>query len=134
MAGNERRRNGTKRDNTVRWLRAQGRPCWICQLPIDYSLPGLHPLSFECDELWPVSRGGSPTDRANVDAAHRCCNNWRRAKLVDTVTATRDELRKREQTWTDPREFVILAKAIKGGTPIKQKKKALALVITTTDW
>ena len=134
MGGNIRRKNSTKRDNTVRWLRAQGRPCWMCQLPIDYNLPGLHPLSFECDELDPVSRGGSPTDRANVDAAHRCCNNWRKAKTVGTVIATRDELRKLKQTWTDPREFVMLAKALKGGTLQKQKKEALSRAVTTTDW
>ena len=31
-------------------------------------------MSFEVDELIPVSRGGDPLDRANVDAAHRICN------------------------------------------------------------
>lgn len=31
-------------------------------------------MSFEVDELVPVSKGGDPLDRANVDAAHRVCN------------------------------------------------------------
>lgn len=87
---NPRRANGTRRDATVRWLRSQGRPCWICRAfgrsgTIDYSLPSRHPLSFECDELVPVSKGGSPTARSNVDAAHRCCNQWRGNRSVDDV-------------------------------------------------
>ena len=87
---NPRRANGTRRDATVRWLRSQGRPCWICRAfgrsgAIDYSLPARHPLSFECDELVPVSKGGSPTARSNVDAAHRCCNQWRGNRSVEEV-------------------------------------------------
>ena len=35
------------------------------------------PWSFEVDELLPVSRGGSPLDYSNVDAAHRICNQRR---------------------------------------------------------
>ena len=87
---NPRRANASRRDATVRWLRSQGRPCWICRAigrsgTIDYSLPARHPLSFECDELVPVSKGGSPTARSNVDAAHRCCNQWRGNKSVEDV-------------------------------------------------
>ena len=90
--GNPRRANGYRRDQTVRWLRAQGRPCWICRAfgrsgAIDYSLPAGHPFAFECDELVPVSRGGSPFSRTNVDAAHRCCNQWRGARSVEEVYA-----------------------------------------------
>ncbi len=90
MSGNQRRANGTKRNAVRDWLRAQGRPCWICRTfgrtgTIDYSLPAGHPLSFEVDELLPVSLGGSPTSRSNVDAAHRCCNQWRSNKTVDEV-------------------------------------------------
>lgn len=81
-----------QRVNIRRWLRAQGRPCWICRAfgksgYIDYSLPAGHPYSFEVDELVPVSHGGSPTSRANVDAVHRCCNQWRSNKTVDEVLA-----------------------------------------------
>ena len=88
--GNPRRANGTRRDAVRKWLRSQGRPCWICRAfgrpgHIDYSLPAGHPLSFEVDELVPVSKGGSPFDRANVDAAHRRCNQWRGNRSVDEV-------------------------------------------------
>lgn len=71
---NPRRANGSRRANLRAWLKAQGRPCHICRMPIDYGLPAGDPMSFEVDELIPVSRGGDPLDRANVDAAHRICN------------------------------------------------------------
>lgn len=90
MSSNIRRSNGTRRDAVRSWLRSQRRPCWICRAfgrsgEIDYSLPARHPLSFEVDELVPVSLGGSPFARSNVDAAHRCCNQWRSNKTVDEV-------------------------------------------------
>ena len=42
-------------------------------------------MSFEVDELIPVSRGGNPLDKNNLDAAHRCCNEWRSNKTVEEV-------------------------------------------------
>ena len=73
---NPRRANGHRRDMTVKWLRSQRRPCWICVAfgksgAIDYSLPAGHPYAFECDELVPVSLGGSPFSRSNADATQR---------------------------------------------------------------
>ena len=87
---NARYANGSARRKLRSWLKSQGRPCWVCVAfgrsgDIDYSLPAGHPLSFEVDELVPVSRGGDPLDRANVDAAHRCCNQWRGARSVAEV-------------------------------------------------
>jgi len=96
MARNPRSSNGNARRKLRSWLKAQGRPCWICQAfgrdaTIDYSLPAGHPYAFEVDELVPVSMGGSPIDRTNVDAAHRCCNQWRGNRSVDAVlTIARD--------------------------------------------
>ena len=92
MASNPRRANGSRRDATLRWLRHQQQPCWICRAfgrpaTIDYSLPARHPMSFECDELVPVSKGGSPYDRRNVAATHRRCNEWRGNKSVADVLA-----------------------------------------------
>lgn len=90
MSSNIRNANGAARRKVRLWLRSQGRPCWICQAfgrdgEIDYSLPAGHPYSFEVDELIPVSKGGSPIDRSNVAAAHRCCNEWRSNKSVEQV-------------------------------------------------
>lgn len=88
--GNPRTSNGNARRKLRLWLKSQGRSCWICRAfgrpaDIDYSLPPGHPWSFEVDELVPISKGGSPFDRTNVDAAHRACNQWRGNKSVAQV-------------------------------------------------
>lgn len=109
--GNPRRSNGTLRNKNRARMQAEGRGCWICRAfgrpdAIDYSLTTYidpsdgkrkrHPLSFELDEIIPVSKywlGGysSPqecaNDYANLDAAHRCCNNWRKNKTREEVLA-----------------------------------------------
>lgn len=74
---NPRYANGSARRKLRAWLKAQGRPCHICGQAIDYSLPAGDPLSFEVDEIVPVSKGGDPLDRSNVAAAHRICNQRR---------------------------------------------------------
>lgn len=66
--------NGNARRKVRAWLKAQGRPCAICGRAIDYELPAGDPMSFEVDEIVPVSRGGSPIDPGNVQPAHRICN------------------------------------------------------------
>ena len=90
MASNVRRRNGYRRNQAREWLKSQHRPCWICQAfgrsgEIDYTLPPGDPMSFECDELVPVSKGGDPLDTRNLAAAHRRCNQWRGNKSVEAV-------------------------------------------------
>lgn len=88
--GNPRSKNGNARRKLRAWLRSQRNPCALCGQPIDYSLPSGHPLSFEVDEIRPVSRWqeygyASPTaaalDRGNVQAAHRICNQRKSNKV-----------------------------------------------------
>lgn len=79
---NPRNANGNARRKLRARLRAEGRPCHICGMPIDYGLPAGDPWSFEVDELVPVSRGGDPLDYSNVDATHRICNQ-RRGNRMD---------------------------------------------------
>lgn len=38
-------------------------------------------MSFEVDEIVPVSLGGSPFDRSNVQPAHRICNQRKGNRL-----------------------------------------------------
>lgn len=88
MAG--RYRSGHRWRQSVAWLRSQRRGCWICRAfgrpdAIDYDLPPLDPGAFEADHLVPISKGGSPYDRDNLDATHRACNNWRKSKSVAEV-------------------------------------------------
>ena len=72
--GNPRRTNGSRRTKLRNRVRAMGLPCALCGQPIDYSLPAGDPMSYELDEIVPVSRGGSPYDPGNVQPAHRLCN------------------------------------------------------------
>ena len=91
MSNNPRRANSTKRNRIRRILKERGGPCHICKLPIDYSLPPGDPMSFEVDEIVPVSRyweGGYRSaqecalDIGNCAPAHRICNQRRGNKAI----------------------------------------------------
>ena len=86
---NPRRANGHRRDQVRRWLKAQALPCALCGQGIDYGLPPGHPLSFEVDEIVPVSLGGSPFDRANVQPAHRICNERKGNRMPSSPAGER---------------------------------------------
>lgn len=130
-AGNPRRANGSKRTQLLDWLRSLGSPCWICGHPIDPGLPPGDPLALECDEIVPVSRGGSPIDHANVAAAHRCCNNWRRAKGEGGVRQVQQLVASAFGGSASPTDFVAKAKAVersaRAGVAQEPPK-------TTTEW
>ena len=121
--------NGSRRRALVARVRALGAPCHICGLPIDYSLPGGHPLSYELDELVPVSRGGSPVDPRNVAPAHRCCNQWRGNKGMALVSSIRDEAASRFGPWPSALAFCECARAVSKGSkaassPIRHPKRS----------
>ena len=82
MSGNPRNKNGARRRAIRKRHKAIGAPCWLCGKPIDYSLPAGHPMSFEVDEVVPVSLGGSPIEWENTRPAHRICNQRRGNKPV----------------------------------------------------
>ena len=104
---NPRNRNGAARRKLQARLREEERGCWICRAfgrpdRIDYDLPPGHPMSFEVDELKPVSRWREfgyasaqqcALDYNNVDATHKCCNMWKRARSDDEVKAIARGLR-----------------------------------------
>ena len=79
--GNLRRTNGSRRTKLRNRVRAMGLPCHICGMPIDYSLPAGDPMSYELDEIVPVSLGGSELDPDNVQPSHRICNQRKGNKL-----------------------------------------------------
>ena len=114
-AKNPRRANGTRRTKLLRRLRAAGGACWVCRLPVDWGVPHGHPRAGECDELVPVSRGGSPYDPANVAPAHRCCNSWRSNRSVAYVGRVRAEVARACGPWATPEEFVAMARAVERG-------------------
>lgn len=124
-------RRSYRRDVLWRRVRALGLPCWICGLPIDYGAPSKTPLSFELDELVPVSKGGDPADMANTAPAHRCCNQWRSDRGVSAVERIRAEVRARFGPWPTPFAFVegarAVAASIKGtrpGVPVRHPKRS----------
>lgn len=127
--GNPRRANGSRRTALRRRVAAMGMPCWICGLPIDYGLPPGDPLSFEVDELVPVSKGGSPLDPSNVAAAHRCCNGWRGNRSVaevELVRAACSEL----GAWQEPKAYIAIAKQVAG----KLAGRVAPPPRSSTDW
>lgn len=86
------------RDRLRKRVASEGRPCALCGKPIDYSLDWWedpkdgkrkrHPLSYELDEIVPISRGGSPFDYDNVQPAHRICNQRRGNRLMKREDGT----------------------------------------------
>lgn len=92
---NPRYSNGALRRKHRARFKAMDAPCGICHGalgPIHYDEPpdGKHPLSFVIDEIRPVSRWkffGYPSPEAaaqdwnNLQAAHRCCNSMKGAKI-----------------------------------------------------
>lgn len=98
---NLRSTNGAARRKVRARLKAEGRGCWICRAfgrpdAINYDLPAGHPMCFEVDERKPVSRWrefgyasalACALDYGNLDAAHRCCNQWKSDKSDIEVIA-----------------------------------------------
>lgn len=65
--------------------------CGICGKPVDFSYRYPHPLSPTVDHIIPVSKGGHPSDLANLQLAHRCCNREKSDKLIDRKYLANDE-------------------------------------------
>lgn len=84
---NPRYANGSLRRKLRARLAAEGRPCALCGRPIDYSLPARDPMSFEVDEVVPVSRGGSPYDYENLQPTHRICNQRKGNRMPGDASA-----------------------------------------------
>ena len=74
---NPRVANGHRRRQLRARVLREEHLCWLCGQPVDKTLPPGHPMAPECDEVIPVSLGGSPLDRANVRLAHRLHNQQR---------------------------------------------------------
>lgn len=120
----------SRRHKLASRVKAEGRPCWICKLAIDYSLQG-GAAAFNLDELMPRACGGSPLDYANVDATHACCNNWRGTKSVEHVIRVSAWMIKSGWLWSTPEQFVKLAKKAEHNLGLNRPPERLIL---TSDW
>ncbi len=130
---NPRRANGHRRDALRARVLGRGEPCWICGLPIDPSLPNLHPCQGVVDEAVPVSQGGSPLDPDNCLPAHRCCNSWRSAKPVTVVREVQSAIASHGGAAT-PQQWCAMARAVLAAV---RRGNALGLpqqVERSTDW
>lgn len=94
---NPRRANGARRNAIRARLKASGRPCAYCGMPIDYQAPywidtgrvddegkpvkTVNPDAFVVDEIVPVARGGDPLDMANCQPMHARCNALKGAHM-----------------------------------------------------
>lgn len=65
--------------------------CGICGREIDMTLKSPHPLSATVDHIIPVSKGGHPSELANLQAAHRVCNQQKKDKLL--IESTKKKLK-----------------------------------------
>lgn len=90
MSSNCRYSNGTKRREIRRWLLRTQSTCALCGKPIDKSLRTPHPMSAEVDEIVPVSKGGDPLDRRNVQLVHRICNQRKGNRLEGHDVTVKD--------------------------------------------
>lgn len=104
-SSNPRYANSAKRNEIRRWVLATQDVCALCGKPVDKTLTTYidpkdgkkkrHPMSAEVDEIVPLSLGGSPISRDNVQLAHRICNQRKgnktsadRARVLDQPLPT----------------------------------------------
>ena len=80
-SSNARYANFKRRDDIRKWLLSTQDTCALCGKPIDKTLKTPHPMSPEVDEIIPLSKGGSPVDRDNVQLVHRICNQRKGNKM-----------------------------------------------------
>lgn len=82
---NPRYKNGAARVKARARVKSWGRPCALCGQAINYDLAAGDPMSFEVDEIVPISLGGSATDITNLQPAHRICNQ-KKGNRMNVVT------------------------------------------------
>jgi 5-methylcytosine-specific restriction endonuclease McrA len=62
--------------------------CWLCNQPIDMSLPWPNPQCCVVDERIPRSYDGSAVDPTNCELAHNLCNQRRGNRPPQHVPST----------------------------------------------
>ena len=84
--GNPRYSNGARRRALRKWILSSQDTCALCGKPVDKDLPACHSMAPEVDEIIPVSRGGSPFERSNLQLTHRSCNRRKSNKMPGGAT------------------------------------------------
>lgn len=101
MAANPRYANGSRRRKVREYILATQDICGICGQPVDRSLTTYtdpkdgkvkrHPMSAEIDEIIPISRGGSPYNKDNLQLAHRICNQKKSNRMPISIEKIKTE-------------------------------------------
>lgn len=99
---NPRNANGHRRRQARARVLAEETHCALCGRRVDTTLPHGLPTSPEVDEDIPVSRGGSPYDRANLGLMHRACNQWKSNRTLNEARAALTAGAKATQPRTAP--------------------------------
>jgi len=77
-AGRSTRRYKASRARFRAECEREQRPCWLCGLPIDYTLVHPHPECFNLDHAYTVGdRPELAEDPANYRPSHKHCNEER---------------------------------------------------------
>jgi 5-methylcytosine-specific restriction endonuclease McrA len=89
-------------DKNKRRLYQTENVCGICGQPIDKSLRFPHPMSKCIDHIIPISRGGHPSDMANLQIAHLSCNRQKSDKIAvaDIGEEPAEVMNNRNLPWT----------------------------------
>ncbi|MCQ2078212.1 MAG: HNH endonuclease [Bacteroidaceae bacterium] len=82
--------------------------CAICGQYVDKTLDQYDPMSAQVDHIIPISKGGHPSDIANLQLTHRVCNLKKSDKLYMDKKNLAEENKKENalrwsQNWIDYR-------------------------------
>lgn len=78
--------------------------CGICGRPVDKTLPYTDDMSAVVDHIIPLSKNGHPSDKQNLQIAHKICNRIKSDKMIDArrVALEKDKAHTlyQSQDWT----------------------------------
>lgn len=78
-------KDGTHRgafERNKKSIYAQQSHCALCGRPVDFKLKYPDPLSPCIDHIIPISKGGHPSDKENMQLAHLTCNRAKSDKIL----------------------------------------------------
>lgn len=73
-----------RRELRAQW-QAEDAKCWLCNMPIDYTIKAGDPEALEADHVYPRSTHGhlDVADKAGLRPSHKSCNTKRSNKMPE---------------------------------------------------
>ena len=78
-------------DRNKKRIYARQNVCGICGQLVDFSRKFPDPLSPCIDHIIPIDKGGHPSDIANLQLAHLCCNRQKSNKMIRLPEAEKEQ-------------------------------------------